>query len=121
MSGQAVIIPGNAGKYAPERRKELGMTQRELARRSGVSEHTICSFELGEKPGMHLNKLLAVYRASACRSWWKGPTPPMRPPKASVPGSRQSPTSLPRRVGAPMAKIKLFCIIGSVSAGRRTD
>lgn len=63
MDGQVIGIPRNAGKYARERRKELGMTQRELAQRSGVSERTIYSFELGEKPGMHLNKLLAIYRA----------------------------------------------------------
>ena len=63
MGGQVIGIPRNAGKYARERRKELGMTQRELAQRSGVSERTIYSFELGEKPGMHLNKLLAIYRA----------------------------------------------------------
>lgn len=63
MGGQVIKISRNAGKYARERRKELGMTQRELAERSGVSERTIYSFELGEKPGMHLNKLLAVYRA----------------------------------------------------------
>ena len=63
MGGKVIHIPRNAGKYALERRKELGMTQRELARRSGVSERTIYSFELGEQPGMHLNKLLAVYQA----------------------------------------------------------
>ena len=63
MGGRAIHIPRNAGKYALERRKELGMTQRELAQRSGVSERTIYSFELGEKPGMHLNNLLAIYRA----------------------------------------------------------
>lgn len=63
VSGQVIKVPRNAGKYARERRKELGMTQRELAERAGVSERTIYSFELGEKPGMHLNKLLAVYGA----------------------------------------------------------
>lgn len=63
MDGRVIAISRNAGKYARERRKELGMTQRELAKKSGVSERTIYSFELGEKPGMHLNKLLAVYRA----------------------------------------------------------
>lgn len=63
MHEQVINIPRNAGKYARERRKELGMTQRELAEKSGVSERTIYSFELGEKPGMHLNKLLAIYRA----------------------------------------------------------
>ncbi len=63
MDRHLIAIPRNAGTYARERRKEPGMTQRELARRSGVSERTIYSFELGEKPGMHLNKLLAVYRA----------------------------------------------------------
>ena len=62
MDGRVINIPRNAGKYARERRKELGMTQRELAQRSGVSERTIYSFELGDKPGMHLNKLLAIYQ-----------------------------------------------------------
>lgn len=63
MDGRTITIPRNAGLYARERRKELGLTQRELAERAGVSERTIWSFELGEKPGMHLNKLLSVYRS----------------------------------------------------------
>ena len=63
MGTSRIEIPRMAGMYARERRRELGLTQRELAERSGVSERTIYSFELGEKPGIHLNKLLAIYAA----------------------------------------------------------
>lgn len=63
MAFGTIKIPRNAGLYAMERRKELGLTKRELALRSGVSEKTIYSFELGEKPNMHLAKLLAIYNA----------------------------------------------------------
>lgn len=63
MSDKVIRIPRNAGKFARDRRKQLGLTQRELAQRSGVSERTIYSFELGEKPGIHLGKMLAVYEA----------------------------------------------------------
>ena len=61
MDYKTIRIPRNAGKIARERRKQLGLTQREVAQRSGVSERTIYSFELGEKPGIHLGKMLAVY------------------------------------------------------------
>ncbi len=56
-------IPRMAGQYARARREELGLTKRELALRFGVSEKTICSFELGDKPNMHLGKPLAIYSA----------------------------------------------------------
>lgn len=63
MGVRTIRLSRNAGKFARDRRKQLGLTQRELAQRSGVSERTIYSFELGEKPGIHLNKMLAVYEA----------------------------------------------------------
>ena len=62
MHGHAMRTPRNAGKHAPRRLKELGTTQREPARRSGVSERAVCSFELGEEPGMHPNELRAACR-----------------------------------------------------------
>lgn len=61
MGDRVIRLPRNAGKYARDRRRQLGLTQRELAQRSGVSERTVYSFELGEKPGIHLSKMLAIY------------------------------------------------------------
>ena len=61
MSSQTIKISRNAGRIARERRVQLGLTQREVAQRSGVSERTVYSFELGEKPGIHLSKMLAIY------------------------------------------------------------
>ena len=60
MSSQTIKISRNAGRIARERRVQLGLTQREVAQRSGVSERTVYSFELGEKPGIHLSKMLAI-------------------------------------------------------------
>ena len=61
MSSKTIRISRNAGRIARERRVQLGLTQREVAQRSGVSERTVYSFELGEKPGIHLSKMLAIY------------------------------------------------------------
>ena len=61
MSKRRIEIPRMAGQFARSRREELGLTKQELAKRSGVSEKTIYSFELGEKPNMHFAKLLAIY------------------------------------------------------------
>ena len=44
-------------------RKRLGMTQRQLAKRSGVSKRSIVSLELGDATGMRLDKLLKVLSA----------------------------------------------------------
>ena len=63
MSKRRIEIPRMAGQFARARREELGLTKQELAKRSGVSEKTIYSFELGEKPNMHFAKLLAIYDA----------------------------------------------------------
>ena len=63
MSKRRIEIPRMAGQFARMRREELGLTKQELAKRSGVSEKTIYSFELGEKPNMHFAKLLAIYDA----------------------------------------------------------
>ena len=63
MADETIRLPRNAGRIARDRRRRLGITQRELAQRAGVSERTIYSFELGEKPGIHLSKVLAIYEA----------------------------------------------------------
>ena len=60
---QTIEISRMAGMYARERRLELGLTQREVADRAGVSERTVYSFELGERPGIQLNKVLSIYSA----------------------------------------------------------
>ena len=60
---QTIEISRMAGMYARKRRLELALTQREVADRAGVSERTVYSFELGERPGIQLDKVLAIYSA----------------------------------------------------------
>ena len=55
-----VEIPRQAGQYVRSRREELGLTRREAARRAGVSERLLASLELGDAPGIRLDKLLAI-------------------------------------------------------------
>lgn len=63
--------------YIKERRKELGITQTDLAKRSGVLQSTICDIEAGKKTrqtvetaqklaqffGTHIDDLLVPYRS----------------------------------------------------------
>lgn len=51
------------GGIVRERRKNLGLTQRELAARAGVSERLVVSLELGDAPGIRVDKLLLVLEA----------------------------------------------------------
>jgi transcriptional regulator with XRE-family HTH domain len=53
-----------------ELRRLRGLTQREVARRSGIGEKTISSFETGDRMAamtlVQLQKLLAVYGVTEC-------------------------------------------------------
>jgi len=48
------------GKAVAERRRSLGLTQGELATRSGVAQETLSRFERGKMPEFGSRKLLAV-------------------------------------------------------------
>ena len=51
------------GYAIKDRRAELGLTQEQLARLSGVSKRCLWSLEMGQIPGVQLDKLLAVLGA----------------------------------------------------------
>lgn len=53
------------GYAIKDRRAELGMTQAQLAEAAGVSKRCLWSLELGQNPGVQLDKLTAVLRAGA--------------------------------------------------------
>ncbi|MBM7000740.1 helix-turn-helix domain-containing protein [bacterium] len=56
-------------------RREQGLTQRELARRAGVSERLVLALELGDAPGIQLDKLMSVTQALGIRLFAE---PPLR-------------------------------------------
>lgn len=51
------------GYVIKDRRAELGMTQAQLAEAAGVSKRCLWSLELGQNPGVQLDKLTAVLGA----------------------------------------------------------
>lgn len=58
-----IRTPRQLGAIVREHRREFGLTQRELAERSRVSERLISSLETGDAKGIRLDKLLAVLDA----------------------------------------------------------
>lgn len=56
----AITTPRQAGQEVRRRRKQLGLAQCQLAKRSGVSGRSIISLELGDATGIRLDKLLGV-------------------------------------------------------------
>lgn len=63
MSSNQISIPRQAGIYVRRSREAQGLTRRELASRSGVSERSLASLELGDATGIRLDKLLSVFNA----------------------------------------------------------
>ena len=63
MSDMTVSIPRQAGIFVRREREAQGRTRAQLARSAHVSERLLASLELGEAPGIQLDKLLAVCRA----------------------------------------------------------
>lgn len=51
------------GYAIKDARSELGMTQAQLAEAAGISKRCLWSLELGQNPGVQLDKLLAVLKA----------------------------------------------------------
>ena len=50
------------GYVIKDARSELGMTQARLAEMAGISKRCLWSLELGQNPGVQLDKLLAVLK-----------------------------------------------------------
>ncbi len=59
----AIFTARQVGQDVRQSRKQLGLTQCQLAERSGVSERSIVSLELGDATGIRLDKLLKVLSA----------------------------------------------------------
>lgn len=51
------------GYAIKDRRTQLGLTQAQVADRAGVSKRFLWTLELGQNPGVQLNKLTAVFKA----------------------------------------------------------
>ena len=51
------------GYAIKDARSELGMTQAQLAEAARISKRCLWSLELGQNPGVQLDKLLAVFKA----------------------------------------------------------
>ena len=51
------------GYAIKDARADLGLTQAQLAEAAGISKRCLWSLELGQNPGVQLDKLLAVLRA----------------------------------------------------------
>ena len=51
------------GYAIKDARSKLGMTQAQLAETAGISKRCLWSLELGQNPGVQLDKLLAVLKA----------------------------------------------------------
>ena len=49
------------GQMVRTRRKELGLTQRQLANQAGVSDRFVVALELGDSAGARLDKLMTVF------------------------------------------------------------
>lgn len=54
------MTPAELGSFARDARKDLGLTQQDLANIAGVSERFVRDLEAG-KPSLHLDKTLATF------------------------------------------------------------
>lgn len=63
MEEMDVDTPRMAGRHVRDRRVSLGLTQKDLAKMSGVSTRTIINLELGIAPGIRMDKLMSILRA----------------------------------------------------------
>ncbi len=100
-----VTIPRQAGIYVRRAREAQGLTRRQLAEAAQVSERLLAALELGDAPGIGLDKLLAVLDAlglglevRGCPEAvdpWDVPAKPRRATVAAPRPARPSPA--PRR------------------------
>ena len=75
LDAMEITIPRQVGLCVRAARKEQGLTQRELARSAGVSERLVLALELGDAPGIQLDKLMSVTQALGIRLFAE---PPLR-------------------------------------------
>lgn len=95
----AISAARQVGQDVRRQRKRLGMTQRQLAERSGVSERSIVSLELGDATGMRLDKLLKVLSAlglsMSIQAEEGGPKTPLLAPVQEEPATTPPVTPAP--------------------------
>jgi len=63
MDESTIGTPRQAGIYVRKQRERLNLTRAQLALKSGVSERLIASLELGDAPGVRLDKLVTILNA----------------------------------------------------------
>lgn len=61
--GSSLLDALEIGYAIKDARAELGLTQAQLADAAGISKRCLWSLELGQNPGVQLDKLLAVFKA----------------------------------------------------------
>lgn len=59
----SIVTARQVGQNVRTQRKQLGLTQYQLAKQTGVSERSVVSLELGDATGMRLDKLLSILSA----------------------------------------------------------
>ena len=60
--GPSLLDALEIGYAIKDARAELGLTQAQLADVAGISKRCLWSLELGQNPGVQLDKLLAVFK-----------------------------------------------------------
>lgn len=60
---RVIVTPRQVGLAVRDKRREDGLTQKQLAKRAGVSERLVVALELGDATGIRLDKLLQVLEA----------------------------------------------------------
>lgn len=72
MAAEEIKVPRQAGACVRRAREGQGLTRRELAALSGVSERSLASLELGDAAGIRLDKLLSVLHGLNLSLWVHG-------------------------------------------------
>lgn len=92
------------GNYLSERRKEIGLTQREVAEAVGVAEATVSRWESGEIANMRRDKISALAKVLHC-----SPDFVMTGERSDVPAIPPGFEPLPKMVKRPL--------VGSIACG----
>jgi transcriptional regulator with XRE-family HTH domain len=109
-----IAIPRQIGLCVRNARKEQGLTQRELARRAGVSERLVLSLELGDAPGIRLDKLMSVTQALGIRLFAEPPLPGTDQParKATSVRKLDVPDAVDTEEGASASNVDEAMVLG---------
>lgn len=84
MTAEEIKVPRQAGAYVRRAREGQGLTRRELAALSGVSERSLASLELGDAAGIRLDKLLSVLHGLNLSLWVHGEVTASKVPASPV-------------------------------------